>query len=58
MLYVMSTMEIEKHSSATLSSAVGGAAAAAAAAGRSGAGSGAGKLHGDDWQQEAFNHAG
>ncbi|KAL2006604.1 hypothetical protein VTN00DRAFT_9272 [Thermoascus crustaceus] len=58
MLYMMSTMEIEKHSSATLSSAVGGAAAAAAAAGRSGAGSGAGKLHGDDWQQEAFNHAG
>lgn len=60
MLYVMSTMEIEKHSSATLSNAAGGAAAAAAAAagGRSGAGSGAGKLHGNDWQQEAFNHAG
>ncbi|KAL2000718.1 hypothetical protein VTN02DRAFT_2702 [Thermoascus thermophilus] len=56
MLYVMSTMEIEKHSSATLSNAVGGAAAAAAAA--AGGRSGAGNLHGNEWQQEALDHAG
>ncbi|KKK18041.1 hypothetical protein ARAM_000761 [Aspergillus rambellii] len=48
MLYMMSSMDIEKHS-ATL-----GATAAAAMNG----GSSSGKLHGDDWQQEGFNHAG
>ncbi|EHA26991.1 hypothetical protein ASPNIDRAFT_196058 [Aspergillus niger ATCC 1015] len=56
MLYMMSTMEIEKHSSASL-----GAAAAAAMAGGGGSGSGGytgQQLHGDDWQQEGFNHAG
>ncbi|KAH1463175.1 hypothetical protein KXX58_007246 [Aspergillus fumigatus] len=51
-LYMMSTMEIEKHSSASL-----GAAAAAAMAGGGGSGSSSGQLHGDDWQQEGFNHA-
>ncbi|KKK16140.1 hypothetical protein AOCH_004902 [Aspergillus ochraceoroseus] len=49
MLYMMSSMDIEKHS-ATL-----GATAAAAMNGGS---SSSGKLHGDDWQQEGFNHAG
>lgn len=54
-LYMMSTMEIEKHSTM---SAVGGAAAAAyGSSGGSGMGSG-GQLHGDDWQQEGFDHAG
>jgi homeobox protein cut-like len=51
-LYMMSTMEIEKHSSANL-----GAAAAAAMAGGGGSRSSSGQLHGDDWQQEGFNHA-
>jgi homeobox protein cut-like len=51
-LYMMSTMEIEKHSSASL-----GAAAAAAMAAGGGSGSSSGQLHGDDWQQEGFNHA-
>lgn len=59
MLYMMSTMEIEKHSAM---SAVGSAAAAAyGSSGSSGSGagrgSGNGQLHGDDWQQEGFNHA-
>jgi homeobox protein cut-like len=54
-LYMMSTMEIEKHSTI---SAVGSAAAAAyGSGGGSGTGSGS-QLHGDDWQQEGFNHAG
>ncbi|OOF95375.1 hypothetical protein ASPCADRAFT_507243 [Aspergillus carbonarius ITEM 5010] len=58
-LYMMSSMEIEKHSSASL----GAAAAAAMAGGGGGSGSGVGggyggqQLHGDDWQQEGFNHA-
>ncbi|GES59335.1 Golgi membrane protein [Aspergillus terreus] len=55
MLYMMSTMEIEKHSSATLGAAVAGMGSAAG----SGNGySGGQQLHGDDWQQEGFNHAG
>jgi homeobox protein cut-like len=54
-LYMMSTMEIEKHSAM---SAVGSAAAAAyGSSGGSGTSSGS-QLHGDDWQQEGFNHAG
>ncbi|PYH42341.1 CCAAT displacement transcription factor COY1 [Aspergillus saccharolyticus JOP 1030-1] len=69
MLYMMSSMEIEKHSAASL-----GAAAAAAMAGGGGGGGGGGgtgtgtgagggsyagqQLHGDDWRQESFNHAG
>jgi homeobox protein cut-like len=54
MLYMMSTMEIEKHSSATLGAAVAGMGSAAG----SGSGySGGQQLHGDDWQQEGFNHA-
>ncbi|KAJ5682623.1 CASP C terminal-domain-containing protein [Penicillium macrosclerotiorum] len=55
MLYMMSTMEIEKHSAM---SAVGSAAAAAYRSSNSGAGSGSssgGQLHGDDWQQEGFS---
>ncbi|RAL15726.1 CCAAT displacement transcription factor COY1 [Aspergillus homomorphus CBS 101889] len=64
MLYMMSSMEIEKHSAASL----GAAAAAAMAGGGGGAGgggAGAGgrsyagqQLHGDDWRQEGFNQAG
>ncbi|PYH97929.1 golgi membrane protein [Aspergillus ellipticus CBS 707.79] len=55
MLYMMSTMEIEKHSNASL----GAAAAAAMAGGGGGGGSySSQQLHGDDWQQEGFNHAG
>ncbi|KAL4876311.1 CASP C terminal-domain-containing protein [Aspergillus karnatakaensis] len=49
MLYMMSTMEIEKHSTATLSATVGSAM---------NAGSASGQLQDDDWQQEGFNHAG
>lgn len=54
MLYTMSTMEIEKHSSATLNAVGGAAARMATGAG----GSGSGQGHGDDWQQEGFNHVG
>jgi len=56
-LYMMSTMDIEKHSAM---SAVGSAAAAAygSSGGGSGMSSGSSQLHGDDWQQEGFNHAG
>ena len=60
MLYMMSSMEIEKHSTM---STLGGAAAAAyggnggGSGSGSGTGSGSGQLHGDDWQQEGFNHA-
>ena len=55
-LYMMSTMEIEKHSAL---SAVGSAAAAAYGSSGSESGTGSGsQLHGDDWQQEGFNHAG
>ncbi|KAJ5224598.1 uncharacterized protein N7469_008101 [Penicillium citrinum] len=53
MLYMMSTMEIEKHSAM---GAVGGAAAAAYSNSGGGASPGSsGQLHGDDWQQEGFS---
>lgn len=54
MLYMMSTMQIEQHSTASLSAAGDAAAAMAGGAGGSGYG-GSGKLHGDDWQQEGFD---
>lgn len=58
MLYSMSAVEIEKHHIDNLAN--GAAAAAAAAAGGGGGGGGgsavAGKLHGDDWQQEGFSN--
>jgi homeobox protein cut-like len=51
MLYMMSTMEIEKHSASL------GAVAMAGGAG-SGSSYGSGQqLGGDDWQQEGFHHA-
>lgn len=53
MLYMMSTVEIEKHSGPSLSAASG----VAAAVGVAGGGNAAGQLHGDEWQQEGFNHA-
>ncbi|KAJ5091414.1 hypothetical protein NUU61_006284 [Penicillium alfredii] len=53
-LYMMSTMEIEKHSAM---SAIGGAAAAAYNNRGGSTGSGNGQLQHDDWQQEGFNHA-
>ncbi|KAL2869397.1 CCAAT displacement transcription factor COY1 [Aspergillus lucknowensis] len=54
MLYMMSSMEIERHSSASL-----GAATAGTLNGGAGSGSSySGQLHGDDWQQEGFKHAG
>ncbi|KAL4871194.1 hypothetical protein BDV12DRAFT_32080 [Aspergillus spectabilis] len=49
MLYMMSTMEIERHSAATLGATLGSAL---------NPGSGSGQLQDDDWQQEGFNHAG
>ncbi|KAL4740463.1 CASP C terminal-domain-containing protein [Aspergillus similis] len=52
-LYMMSTMEIERHSAASL-----GAAAGAAMNAASGGNAYSGQLDGDDWQQEGFNHAG
>ena len=52
MLYMMSNVEIEKHSSALLG-AVGGAPAIAGAAGIGGHDNG--QLHGDDWEPEGFN---
>ncbi|KAL4914896.1 CASP C terminal-domain-containing protein [Aspergillus aurantiobrunneus] len=53
MLYMMSTMEIERHSASL------GAAAGAAMNGGSGSGNSyGGQLDGDDWQQEGFNRAG
>ncbi|OJK04390.1 hypothetical protein ASPACDRAFT_74007 [Aspergillus aculeatus ATCC 16872] len=62
MLYMMSSVEIEKHSAASLGAA---AAAAMAGGGSGGGGSGAGggsyagqQLHGDDWRQEGFSQAG
>ncbi|KAJ5725414.1 uncharacterized protein N7483_006771 [Penicillium malachiteum] len=57
-LYMMSTVEMEKHSAM---SAVGNAAAAAYANSGSGSGMGSGsgnsQLQADDWQQEGFNQA-
>jgi homeobox protein cut-like len=61
MLYMMSTMEIERHSSASLGATAAGAMGGgvglggSAGGGRSGS---SGQLHDDDWQQEGFNHAG
>ncbi|KAL5332465.1 CASP C terminal-domain-containing protein [Aspergillus crustosus] len=49
MLYMMSTMDIERHSAATLGATVGSAL---------NSGTGSGQLQDDDWQQEGFNHAG
>ncbi|KAL2799716.1 putative Golgi membrane protein [Aspergillus keveii] len=61
MLYMMSTMEIERHSSASLGAtaagAMGGGVGLGGSAGGGGSGS-SGQLHDDDWQQEGFNHAG
>ena len=55
MLYMMSSAEIENHSSAALSAAAGGAAAGmAGGAGRAGSG----QMHGDSWQPEGFDRAG
>lgn len=60
MLYMMSTMEIEKHTAGLGQAAAvaNSAAAAVAAGGGSGSGSGSGysggQLRGDDWQQEGF----
>ncbi|KAL6239025.1 hypothetical protein BDW75DRAFT_200232 [Aspergillus navahoensis] len=51
-LYMMSTMEIERHSAASLGAAAGSAINAA-----SGGSAYSGQLDGDDWQQEGFNHA-
>ncbi|KAL4818468.1 CASP C terminal-domain-containing protein [Aspergillus spinulosporus] len=53
MLYMMSTMEIEKHSAASLGAAAGAAMNAASKGNAYG-----GQLDGDDWQQEGFNRAG
>ncbi|KAL4994278.1 CASP C terminal-domain-containing protein [Aspergillus recurvatus] len=53
MLYMMSTMEIERHGAASL-----GAAAESAMNAASGGSAYSGQLDGDDWQQEGFNHAG
>ncbi|CEN62932.1 Putative Golgi membrane protein [Aspergillus calidoustus] len=61
MLYMMSTTEIERHSSASLGAtaagAMGGGVGLGGSAGAGGSGS-SGQLHDDDWQQEGFNHAG
>ncbi|KAL3484386.1 CASP C terminal-domain-containing protein [Aspergillus germanicus] len=61
MLYMMSTMEIERHSSASLGAtaagAMGGGVGLGGSAGGGGSGS-SGQLHDDDWQQEGFSHAG
>lgn len=54
MLYMMSTMQIESHSAASL-----GASASVAMNGGSGSSNSYdGQLDGDDWQQEGFNQAG
>lgn len=54
MLYMMSTMQIEAHSSASLSSTSAAGPAMGGGAGGSGAN---GQLQGDDWQPESFNQA-
>ncbi|RAL05328.1 CCAAT displacement transcription factor COY1 [Aspergillus ibericus CBS 121593] len=56
-LYMMSSMEIEKHSSASLGAAAAAAMAGGGVGGGGGGGYGSQQLHGDDWQQEGFNHA-
>lgn len=52
MLYMMSTVEIEKHTAGLGQAATMSAAAAAAAGG--GSGYSGGQLRGDDWQPEGF----
>ncbi|KKA18262.1 Golgi membrane protein (Coy1) [Rasamsonia emersonii CBS 393.64] len=54
MLYMMSTVEIEKHHIDNLVSGAAGAVAGAGAGGGSKSGAGQ-QLHGDDWQQAGFN---
>lgn len=54
MLYMMSTVQIESHSAASLSSS----ASAAMNGGSGSSNSYDGQLDGDDWQQEGFNQAG
>ncbi|OJI96930.1 hypothetical protein ASPVEDRAFT_120685 [Aspergillus versicolor CBS 583.65] len=54
MLYMMSTVQIESHSAASLSSS----ASAAMNGGGGSSNSYEGQLDGDDWQQEGFNQAG
>lgn len=56
MLYMMSTVEIEKHSSSSLGAAAAMAGSAAGSGGSSGYAAG-GHLRGDDWQPEGFNGA-
>ncbi|KAL2820660.1 golgi membrane protein [Aspergillus granulosus] len=62
MLYYMSTMEIERHSStslgATAAAAMGGGVGSGGGGGGVGGSGSSGQLHDDDWQQEGFNHAG
>ncbi|PLB38538.1 CCAAT displacement transcription factor COY1 [Aspergillus candidus] len=54
MLYMMSSMEIEKHSSASLGAAAGTIAQNMRNGGSSGGGH---PLHGDDWQEAGFDHS-
>ncbi|KAL4934302.1 CCAAT displacement transcription factor COY1 [Aspergillus undulatus] len=53
-LYMMSTLEIERHSAATLGATMG----AAMNGGGGSSNSYSGQLDGDDWQQVGFDHAG
>lgn len=54
MLYSMSAVEIEKHHIDNLAN--GAAAAVGGGSGGGGGAVGAGRLHGDDWQQEGFSN--
>lgn len=56
MLYMMSTVEIEKHSTSSLGAAAAVAGTAAGSGGSGGYAAG-GQLRGDDWQPEGFNGA-
>ncbi|KAL3475869.1 CASP C terminal-domain-containing protein [Aspergillus californicus] len=58
MLYMMSTMEIERHSAASLGATAAGAMGSSSGIGSGSGNSYSGRLHDDDWQQEGFNHAG
>ncbi|KAL3468140.1 putative Golgi membrane protein [Aspergillus heterothallicus] len=58
MLYYMSTMEIERHSSASLGATAAAMGGSVAGGGVGGSGGSGAQLHDDDWQQEGFNHAG
>ncbi|EYE99094.1 CCAAT displacement transcription factor COY1 [Aspergillus ruber CBS 135680] len=55
MLYMMSTVEIEKHSTSSLGAAAAMAGTAASSGGNSGYAGG--QLRSDDWQPEGFNGA-